>query len=390
MTCVNKKCAVELPPDAVYCHICGKKQAAEPRKGTKRYNGDGSYIERKNGTWEYRVTTDIGTRKSFYGKTKKECRQKYDSFVAAEEEKIEKVLTVSAWGEQWLDKYKKGNVARSTYRGYCDYVNKHIVPEIGHLKLKDVRPVHLVKLINDKAAAGKSGSLLKHIKVTLNQLFETAIENKYCIDNPAQKIKLPSKPKPTIKIISEDSIKQILGYIPKHYFGVAVALLLYTGMRRGELLALTWSDVDTKNNKITIRQALVEAEQGFAIDVPKSKRPRTIEIHPGLSDILKKADKTGIYVIADKTGAPLHPRRFNENYKSFFNDLNATIKKGKDKIPYASAHKCRHTFATHLLRDGADLRSVQEALGHSVVSTTEIYTHIEAQDIKRNILKLNY
>lgn len=187
---------------------------------------------------------------------------------------IEKVKTVADWAEHWLAVYKKGSVKQATYRGYTDYINKHIVPVIGHLKLSQVKPAHIQKLINDESAGGSSMSLLRHIRVTLNQLFATAIDNGFCADNPVTRTKLPSKPKTEIEAFREGDVKKIVEYIPWHKFGLAIALLLYTGLRRGELLALQWSCVNLEENMITVRQAVVEAEAGFDIDVPKAKENR--------------------------------------------------------------------------------------------------------------------
>ena len=388
MTCISKKCAAELPEGAVFCPACGKRQSPDSSK-PKRLNGDGSYIERNNGSLEFRVTTELGKRKSFYGKTKKECRQKYDEYLKSEEKQIEKISTVGEWSEKWLEIYKKGNVTYATYRGYCDYVRKHIVPAIGSVRIDHIRPAHLQKLVNDLSIAGKSASLIKHVKVALNQIFETAVDNNYCLSNPVRKITMQKKPHSEIEVFRESDARKVLSFIPQHEFGLAISLLLYTGLRRGELLALTWSNVDIKNCVITVNQSLVEVENGFAVDVPKSKKPRTIPILPELAEHLNIAAKKGINVITSENGQSLKPRQFHEMYTAFFCDLNSTLI-SEEKVPYMSPHKCRHTFATYLLKSGADLRSVQEALGHSVVSVTQLYTHVDTSDIKRNVLKLKY
>jgi len=387
MICKNKKCGAELIGDAIYCHLCGRKQ--DLKKQPIRKRGDGSFHTLPNGTIMFKVTLDTGNRKAFYGKTEKECRQNHKDFLASERKLIEKVKTVSEWAQQWLEIYKNGVVTYSTYRGYCDYVNKHIIPAIGRLRLEQVRAAHLQKLLNDKAAAGKSISLIKHIKVTLKQIFDTAIDNNFCITNPAARIKLPTNAKiaPEVIVFRSSDAKKIDAYIPKHDFGLAMALLLYTGMRRGELLALTWSNIDIKNKTITIQHALVESDDGFKVDVTKNKRSREIHILPPLEALLQTEPKRGINVLTDDNGSPLTVNEFYKKYDGFFDDLNDTL---EHKVPRLSPHKCRHTFGTYMLRGGADLRAVQEAMGHSVLAVTQLYTHVDTNDIKRNIKKLKY
>ncbi|MCL2248640.1 MAG: site-specific integrase [Oscillospiraceae bacterium] len=354
----------------------------------RRDNGGGSYHELKNGLVMFRVTLPDGSRKAFYAKSKKECRAKRDEYITKLETRLEAIKTVEDWAGQWLDIYKKGSVTHTTYRCYKNYVS-HIIPEIGTLKLEDVRPAHVKKLINNISTKGYSLSLMKHVRTTLNQLFEAAQENKLCTDNPARKLKLPSKAKPEIKVFSEADLKTMLKFIPTHSFGISMTLLLYTGLRRGELLALQWSDIDMKASTLTVRQALVEAEKGFTYDVPKDKESREVYLHPKLAAALETAPRAGLFVITDEKGFPMCPRKWHDNYVQFFNDLNATLEE-EEKVSYLSPHKCRHTFATYWLKGGADLRSVQTALGHSTIVMTELYTKIDTSDVKRNIAKLNY
>lgn len=123
----------------------------------------------------------------------------------------------------------------------------------------------------------------------------------------------------------ESDIAKILEHIPQHEFGLALTLLLYTGMRRGELLALQWSSVDLKEDIITIKQVVVEAEKGFDIDTTKNKKSRKRPIKEQLHYALEYTKRTSLYVIPEKNGTALPPRDFHSAYVKSFEDLNAEL-----------------------------------------------------------------
>ena len=383
MTCKNKKCAAALPDDAIFCHKCGKRQVPVANGAQKRKAGDGSFRTLPNGTIEFRVSIDTGERKSFYGVTEKEARKNYTDYLerkGSAEKKIEKIVTVGAWAVKWLELYKKGKVSHGTYRNYEIYTNKHIIPELGHLRFDQVRPAHIAEFYSHRTHLSKSA--LKHINIALNGIFNTAIENNLCLANPVT-IKIEAKPMDeTIEVFTVSQVNKVVKDSKKHRYGVYAQLPLYTGMRLGEILALKWSDIDLKAGIITIRQARARvASGGLADKAPKSDKTREVGISSKFKTILNKIPKKGLYVLCDDIGRPLSPSTYYRRYYAFFEDTGNFC---------LSPHKCRHTYATYLLRGGVDLRSVQLALGHSTTLTTENYTHVSTDDIKNNITKLSY
>lgn len=358
----------------------------------RQKNGTGSFVTRKDGTVEYKVSIGIGMdgkslRKSFYGKDKKAAIQKYKEWLKSSGEvPIEKVTTVGEWADNWLLIYKKDKVAYGTYDNYKQYVNNYIKPILGHLKFEQVRPAHIEMFFNK--ISGLSKSAKKHIHIALRGIFNSAIENHFCKESPVKPFKKyitsaeedEKKVKEEVKVFSPTQIKQILEIAPTHKYGHYVLILLYTGLRVGELLALQWTDI--KDDLITVRRSQARAEGGGYIDkAPKSGKVRYVGITPDLQKILDNLPKKGIYVLTDEKGQQITLSGFEKRYKKFFTDTG---------IEFLSPHKCRHTYATYLLKGGVDIKIVQSLLGHSTVNVTEIYTHVNTDDIKNNVKKLNY
>lgn len=347
----------------------------------RQRNGTGTFCTRADGTLQYRVSMGIGSdgvaiRKSFYGKTQKECIQKYTDWIKdGRNVSIEKVKTVGEWADKWLEIYKKDQVAYSTYRNYKMYVDNHIKPKIGGLKFQQVRHAHIAALY--AGISELSDSARHHIYVTLNGIFDTAVANRFCSDNP---IVPPSKihESKEIQIFSLPDIRTILESTKPN--AAYPQLLLYTGLRIGELMALKWSDIS--EDMITVSKAITRDPQGgYTEGATKSKRIRLVAMQPPLAALLETLPKQGIYILANPDSSHLTPHQFERRYHSALTAIG---------VPYLSPHKCRHTYGTYLIKGGADLRSVQVLLGHSKSTTTEIYTHVDTDDIKNNVAKLKY
>jgi len=367
-----------------------KKAVQSDGKKTRQKNGTGTFKHRKDGTIEYRVYMGIGSdgkpwRPSFYGKTEKDALQSYKDWMKnSGNVPIEKVKTVSEWADKWLEIYKKNGkkkIAYSTYRNYKMYVENHIKPRIGKLKLEQVRPAHIEKMFSE-LPAGMSQSARRHINIALNGIFKTAVENHFCKENPISPMPMPQTDPEEIKVFTPEQIEEIIKNAVVNHLGIYALFPLYTGMRVSEICALTWSNVDYDSDQIAVRAAMTRAEEGgYIAGKPKGKKTRIEPLTPELKSALRGIPVNSTLVLCDKTGGALTVHQYESRYKKFFTDSG---------LFYLSPHKCRHTYATYLLRGGADLRVVQTLLGHVHLSTTEIYTHVNVDDLKNNVKKLNY
>ena len=371
--------------------------------------GDGTLRQRSDGRWEYRVVVGMDAdmkvlRKSFYSKDKtgSGAKKAYRDWLQRQEtDELEGQKTVKVWAETWLETYKRGKVAPKSYQNYKNYVNAHIVPAIGGKLLDSVRPVDIETLyLSEKYL---SASALNHIRIALNGIFESAIENRLCHQNPAAKVHPPKKETKLPVSFSRDDISLLIPFCAAHEHGFYVEALLYTGLRIGELCALTWSDVDLEAGVLTISKSVaVSGEQGSKYEVKnstKTGKTRQVVLTPAGAEVFQRIPKRGIYVFPGVRTAFCTPSLFRSRYDAVFTDLNKFLmdehvksrsKSEPPQVPLLSPHKCRHTYASFLLAGGANIRAVQDQLGHARITTTEIYTHVDIESLKDNVQKLVY
>lgn len=182
-------------------------------------------------------------------------------------------------------------------------------------------------------------------------------------------------------------MQKILEYAETHEFGYVIKLLLHTGMRRGELLALKWENVDFANGTIKVNSALARGNGGEVIrPYTKGKRIRTIPIDTETLLLLQNINRDCEFVVS-RNGRRYSTTEFQKRYNEFWDDMEVDI---EDAPARKTAHKCRHTFASYIVKGGGDLRSLQELLGHADLEMTRKYTHINLDDLRNNISKLNY
>jgi len=352
--------------------------------GKRQSNGTGTFRTRKDGMIEYRVSLGLGVdgkkmRKSFYGKTKNEALQSYKDWLKESgNTPIEKVETVSERADKWLELYKKDKVAYGTYNNYKMYVDNHIKPALGKLKLEQVRPAHIQQFFQNRSNLSPSAE--RHINITLKGIFDSAVENHFCKESPIKPMKSSKMSADKIKVFTLSQITKMLKDAPTHKYGAYIQLLLYTGLRMGELLALQW--VDVQDTVIVVRQSLARAEGGsYENKVPKSGKSRNIGITDKLQAVLDTIPRQGIYVLSDPDGSQITLSAFDKRYRKFFSETNNFC---------LSPHKCRHTYATYLAKGGAEMSSIQALLGHSSMHVTEIYIDVDTDDIQNNVQKLGY
>ena len=235
-----------------------------------------------------------------------------------------------------------------------------------------------------------SMSRKKKVRFLVKDIVRKAVKNHLCPEDVADEIELEKEPEREVEIFTPGELQMILEFADKHEYGHIIKLLLYTGMRREELLALTWNNVDFESDIIHVKQAFVRVKGGQAISTTKSKRHRTIPINSEVKKILKGIPKEGVYVLS-YMGKPFTFTRYHECYRRFFDDLEAEYSRdGMQPVTYRTAHKCRHSFASYLLNGGANIRAVQEILGHMQLSTTQRYTHVNIKQLQDTISHLNY
>ena len=352
---------------------------------------------RPDGLYEVKVT--IGKafdgkpiRKSFYSSISKEDAQK-----KAEEYRIQQESAkrsgqnfvandppFQSWALKWLEVYKKGTVRDFTYENtYKRIVEKYLIPYFGESRLSEIRPAN-VQAFYKEMAERYSTSQLKKAKLCLNAIFENAIKNDLCIKNPAKGIhptpQMESKPK---NVYTNQEVVKIMEFAQGHPEGMAVLILLKMGLRRSEMLALTWEDIDFQNQTLSVTKAVSLVESKVTVGPPKSKSSnRLLPMDKQLTSYLaeKRNTKEGPLFPGKKEGSVMSPNNWtNHHYKVFMEDLMEQY----PDIKYLTPHELRHTCGTLLYQKTNDIYAVSKFLGHSEIGiTTKIYVHSDVESLR--------
>lgn len=355
-------------------------------------------------------------------------------------------MTFHEYSNKWLTEYASNNLAMTTIEGYKTFINQILLPAFGHLKLTEISPLHLQMFYNnlledgvrsDNQKGGYSKGSIKKISAILSSMLNTAVQWQLIENNPCQKVKTPKTPKikesikfftleqteefllaldmPIISVHSEHDRVDDTGkkyHVPtytekrtlplqfKSFFYVA----LFGGLRRGEILALTWDDIDLENGILTInKSAAVVNNQIINKSTKNDSSNRTIQLPNVVTNLLKEQKKEqNVYrlsigdqwigenhIFIQWNGKQMHPSTPYHTFKKVINNYNSTVEDVKDKLPSITLHGLRHTSATLLISNNVNVRTVSARLGHAQTSTTmNIYAHaLESLDIQAaNIL----
>lgn len=368
----------------------------------KRGNNEGSIRQRSDGRWEARVTVGINPatgkpeRRSIYGKTQAEVRKQMTQILNALDtgtyQRPDKT-TVSKWMYEWIDTFCANKVKPLTLASYRGIIKNHINPHIGSLELQSVRGLHIQRLYNDMTENGSSGKTVKNVGAILHKAFAVAIKQGILQFNPCDGAELPKVQKHEITPLADDEIPAFLNALNDEPMGNAYALCLLAGLREGECLGLSWAQVDFAKKRITISQQLQKEKkkggQYYIASTTKSGKPRIIE-PPAIAFEYLRAEQTRQLQNRLQAGSEwtnhnnlVFTNELGEHYKIFtfysrFKRIAASIGR-----PDARPHDLRHTAATVAIASGADIKSVQDMLGHATASfTLNVYAHTSEQMMK--------
>lgn len=356
--------------------------------------GAGRPRKRKDGRWEVRITlgydpvTGKQRSKSVYGSTQKEVREKATAIQREVDNGTYRdpvKMTVGVWLDTWHKTFCANTVKPLTFASYGAIIKKHLKPALGALQLQAVNGVHVQKLYNDLIAGGLSAKTIKNIAV-LHKAFSIAQKQGFIQANPCDAAELPKVPKKEIHPLTDAEIPLFLDAIKGHPNENAYALCLFAGLREGECLGLSWDNVDFKNKRITVCQQLQKEKKNggkyYIASSTKSGKPRTIappaiafvylrneqqrqlENHFAARELWSNPDNL---VFTDKLGGHIAIATFYERFKRIAASINR---------PDLRPHDLRHTAATTAIAAGADIKSVQDLLGHATASfTLDVYAH---------------
>ena len=327
--------------------------------------------KRKDGRYQRKITLSDGRQKIVYGKTLAELNAAADALRDEDRQgiRVGDDTTVGEWAKIWLEKYK-ADLRPNTLRMYKDAYNVHILPVIGALPLRSVRPVHIRDVM--AKVADKSESLQHKVLITMRQICQTAKQNGLLLNDPTDGIKITPHAVPEkVKHLSLEQAKTLLGAVTDKRARAFIGLCLYCGLRKEETLGLQWGDIQGDSLTVNRAIAFVRNQPDPSQELKTKAAHRTVPIPDPLQTILRDTPKTGLYIITKSDGGPMTQMAFRRMWDKVTRAVDFPI----------HPHMLRHTYATNLYYAGIDLRTAQYLLGHSSIQmTAQIYTHLERKD----------
>ena len=299
--------------------------------------------------------------------------------------------TLTEYLERWLKDYAQPNLGPRTYEGYESIVRCHLSPDLGHVQLMQLKPQHLQKYYAKQLAGVRQDrkdvltqTTVSHHHTCLHRALKMAVRWGLIASNPADAVTPPRPHHTDMKTMNEDELQIFLAEAKKTPYYAMFYTFLFTGMRRSELLALRWSDVDLLMCQISVTQTLHHLRDGSLVfRQPKTaKGRRSISMSPSLALVLKehkekqllertmigKTSKENDLVFGTPQGKPLLPDTISHVWSKM-------VKRAG--LNHFRLHDARHTHASLLLKQGAHPKIVQERLGHATISTTlDLYSHV--------------
>lgn len=345
----------------------------------RRGNGEGTLRRRADGRWESSIMVgwkDDGRRqiKSFYGKTQEEVRRKVQAW--KKNQSFNTIVTKDYYFDEWADMWfeiHKENITPTTQEGYR-YTLLALKNYFGKKKLADIKAYDIDIFLQMLRSKGKATSTMAQYKGMMYQIMHKAEANDLINKNPvrfAEKIRNHKQKKPK-DAFTADEIRIMMRDLPRDRIGKSIRLLLGTGMRSQELLALEPRHISADGSEIVIEQAVQLVKGTVHIGPPKSMDSnRTIPVPPSLQWCaveLRETDRRFIW--EERTpGIPCNP--------SFFRDEFRRALEGVSGVRILTPHACRHTYVSQLQALGVDVPTIQSLVGHAETDMTEYYLHVQ-------------
>ena len=362
--------------------------------------------------------------KTVYGRTQKEADEKALQIKLSMRKGIDVTAdrdTFEDWEKRWL-KTKAMNVSAGQLTAYTS-CGAHLVRAIGQMPISKIRTADIQDVIDVLAECNPSTQkptakkTLRQVRMAAAQVFQLAIDNRVLDYNPASAVKIPEKaPQEKRRALTKEEQGWIVN--TPHRAQRAAMIMMFAGLRRGEVIPLTWADIDLDERTIQVNKT-VEMINGKAVVKNTAKTDsslRTVDIPMILADYLRhekekdqKEDRVKALrplVCPSAKGDVMNSRAWASMWHSYMSDLNLKYGDFSDmekwpkskfvpggvpmRIPNITAHWLRHTFATMLYMAGVDVLTAKEQLGHADVETTlQIYTHLDSTYKRRSMDKLD-
>ena len=372
----------------------------------KRKSGTGTIRQRKDGRWEGRAVVGYDDKglpktKNVLAKTKHECQEKLTKLMetvgSAKSEKICADMPFGEWMDFWYQTYIKSGLRPATQNTYESTIYQHIIPQLGKIPLckltqKDLQQfyAHLKKegrlVRTEQFGKGLSDRMVRMCHAKCRAALDQAVQENLIRSKPAVGCKLPPKRSREMQVLSRQELQRFLMQAKADGYFELFLLDLSTGLRRGELLALQWSDLDLDTGTLSVTKQVYEVNGKMQLSVPKTKASiRKLVLPPAVVEVFREYRKTAksrwLFPSPKNLDMPLTPG-------SMLRRLHIILERaGCKQIRF---HDLRHTFATMALENGMDIKTLSAMLGHvSAATTLDIYTHITGDMLSEAAAKID-
>ncbi|MFQ7019587.1 MAG: tyrosine-type recombinase/integrase [Oscillospiraceae bacterium] len=355
----------------------------------RRPSGDGMVRKRDDGRWEGRIVVghkDNGDSIFHYvsAKTQKALLEKlhksideYDGAELTEDSR----MTLGEWLDIWLRECAEPSVRPSTYKGYRGYAERNIKPFLGSKQISKITSADVQTLYRKLQKEGSvdggalSPATVCRIHSVLHQALNVAVDRHLIVKNPTDDVTLPKKVSTAKTILNDKQLERFMEAIKNderwHDF---FYLEITTGLRRGELCGLMWTDFDAEKGTLTVRRTLHNKEGGgyYVGETKTGAGRRIIKLPPSTMQLLSERKRTSIsrWIFPN----PIHPEDPIMPNSGYTRMKKLLVEAG---LPNMRFHDLRHTFATHALTSGVDAKTLSGILGHTKTSfTLDTYTHV--------------
>jgi len=335
--------------------------------------------KRSDGRYRKHVMLPDGKIKDVYGSSPAEVNAKERALLKEADTgvDVDDKTRVGEWAKVWFEKYKS-NLREHTIMSYKNSYNNHILSKLAALPLKLVRPVNVQDVMN--GVSNYSEDLQRKVLNTMNQIFNTAINNRLMSMNPCADIKItPHITDEKIKVLSPKQQKTLLNSITEPRAHLFAAIGLYCGLRREETLGLMWSDIE--GDRLTVNRAVtfLKNQQDPDHSLKSKAAHRTIPIPPPLASLIAVTPHKALYLITNTDNKEMTLTAYRSLWEHTTNSVDFAV----------TSHMLRHSYCTSLFRAGIDLKTAQYLMGHADIKmTANIYTHIEQEQIDKAAIKI--